>query len=70
MDSRDVIEGHLEALIAEGVLFSQPFERLVVADPEIHKMERSWRRFCGRRVRRTRTPSRNRTVYWTSRVPG
>ena len=40
MDSRDVIEGHLEALIAEGVLFSQPFERLVVADPEIHKMER------------------------------
>ena len=40
LDSRDVIEGHLEALIAEGVLFSQPFERLVVADPEIHKMER------------------------------
>ena len=33
LDSRDVIEGHLEALIAEGVLFSQPFERLVVADP-------------------------------------
>jgi exodeoxyribonuclease V alpha subunit len=40
MGSRDVIEGHLEGLIAEGVLFSQPFERLVVADPEIHKMER------------------------------
>ena len=40
LDSRDVIEGQLEALIAEGVLFSQPFERLVVADPEIHKMER------------------------------
>ena len=40
MDSRDVIEGHLEALIAEGVLFCQPFERLVVADPEIHRMER------------------------------
>jgi exodeoxyribonuclease V alpha subunit len=39
LDSRDVIEGHLEALIAEGVLFSQPFERLVVADPEIHRME-------------------------------
>jgi exodeoxyribonuclease V alpha subunit len=39
LDSRDVIEGHLEALIAEGVLLSQPFERLVVADPEIHRME-------------------------------
>ena len=39
MDSRDVIEGHLEGLIGEGALFSQPFERLVVADPEIHKME-------------------------------
>jgi len=34
-----VIEGHLEALIAEGRLLSQPFERLVVADPEIHRME-------------------------------
>lgn len=39
LDSREVIEGHLDALIAEGVLFSQPFERLVVADPEIHRME-------------------------------
>ncbi|MBZ5618931.1 MAG: AAA family ATPase [Acidobacteriia bacterium] len=39
LDSRDVIEGHLEALIAEGRLISQPFERLVVADPEIHRME-------------------------------
>ncbi len=39
LDSRDVIEGHLEALIAEGRLLSQPFERLVVADPEIHRME-------------------------------
>ena len=39
LDSRDVIEGHLEAQIAEGVLFSQPFERLVVSDPEIHRME-------------------------------
>ena len=39
LDSREVIEGHLEALIAEGRLFSQPFERLVVADPEIHRME-------------------------------
>ena len=39
LDSREVIEGHLEALIAEGVLVSQPFERLVVADPEIHRME-------------------------------
>ena len=40
LDSRDVIESHLEALIAEGLLISQPFERLVVADPEIHRMER------------------------------
>jgi exodeoxyribonuclease V alpha subunit len=39
LDSREVIEGHLEALIAEGRLVSQPFERLVVADPEIHRME-------------------------------
>ncbi|MCC6392622.1 MAG: AAA family ATPase [Bryobacterales bacterium] len=39
LDSREVIEGHLDALVAEGVLFSQPFERLVVADPEIHRME-------------------------------
>jgi exodeoxyribonuclease V alpha subunit len=39
IDSREVIEGHLEALIAEGHLISQPFERLVVADPEIHRME-------------------------------
>ncbi len=40
LDSRDVIERHLEALIAEGALVSHPFERLVVADPEIHRMER------------------------------
>ena len=39
LDSREVIEGHLEALIAEGRLVSQPFEQLVVADPEIHRME-------------------------------
>jgi exodeoxyribonuclease V alpha subunit len=39
LDSRDVIEGHLEALIDEGRLASQPFERLVVAEPEIHRME-------------------------------
>ncbi len=39
LDSREVIEGHLEALIIEGLLVSQPFERLVVADPEIHRME-------------------------------
>jgi exodeoxyribonuclease V alpha subunit len=40
LDSREVIEGYLEALIAEGHLVSQPFERLVVADPEIHRLER------------------------------
>ncbi len=40
LDSREVIERHLEALIAEGQLVSRPFERLVVADPEIYRMER------------------------------
>ncbi|MCZ2154733.1 MAG: AAA family ATPase [Bryobacterales bacterium] len=40
LDSRDVIERHLEALISESVLVCQPFERLVVADPEIQRMER------------------------------
>jgi exodeoxyribonuclease V alpha subunit len=39
LDSREVIEGHLESLIAGGLLISQPFERLVVGDPEIHRME-------------------------------
>ena len=39
LDSREVIERHLEALIAEGVLVMQDFERLVVADPAIHRME-------------------------------
>lgn len=39
LDSREVIEGHLEALLADGRLVSQSFERLVVADPEIHRME-------------------------------
>lgn len=39
LDSREVIEGHLEALLAEGLLVSHPFERLVVADREIHRME-------------------------------
>jgi len=40
LDSRDVIERHLEALIADERLTCHPFERLVVADPEIHRMER------------------------------
>jgi exodeoxyribonuclease V alpha subunit len=39
LDSRDVIETHLEAMISEVRLVSQAFERLVVADPEIHRME-------------------------------
>ena len=39
LDSREVIEGHLESLLREGVLVSAPFEQLVVADPEIHRME-------------------------------
>jgi hypothetical protein len=40
LDSREVIERHLEGMIAEGQLISQPFERLVVADPEIQRIER------------------------------
>jgi len=40
LDSRDVIEGHLEALVAEQKLVCLPFERLAVADPEVHRMER------------------------------
>ncbi len=40
LDSREVIEGHLESLVHEGALVCQPFERLVVADPEIQRMER------------------------------
>jgi exodeoxyribonuclease V alpha subunit len=39
LDSRELIEGHLEGLIADSTLVSQPFERLVVASPEIHRME-------------------------------
>ena len=39
LDSREMIEAHLEALITDGQLISQPFEQLVVADPEIHRME-------------------------------
>jgi exodeoxyribonuclease V alpha subunit len=39
LDSREVIETHLEALLTEGRLVSHAFERLVVADPEIHRME-------------------------------
>jgi exodeoxyribonuclease V alpha subunit len=39
LDSREVIEKHLEALVTEGALTCTPFERLVVADPSIHRME-------------------------------
>jgi len=39
LDSREIIEKHLESLLVEGALVSAPFERLVVADPEIHRME-------------------------------
>ncbi len=39
LDSREIIEKHLEALIADGKLVCQPFERLVVADPEMYQME-------------------------------
>jgi exodeoxyribonuclease V alpha subunit len=39
LDSREVIERHLEALIADAQLVCQPFAQLVVADPEICRME-------------------------------
>ena len=39
LDSREVIEQHLESLLREGLLVSAPFEQLVVADPEILRME-------------------------------
>jgi exodeoxyribonuclease V alpha subunit len=39
LESRDLIERQLEALIGENRLVCCPYERLVVADPEIHRME-------------------------------
>jgi exodeoxyribonuclease V alpha subunit len=39
LDSRELIEQHLEALIAAGQLVCQPYAQLVVADPEIYRME-------------------------------
>jgi exodeoxyribonuclease V alpha subunit len=39
LDSRQLIEAQLEALIAEQQLVCCPHERLVVADPAIHAME-------------------------------
>jgi exodeoxyribonuclease V alpha subunit len=39
LDSRDLIERQLEASIAEDHLVCCPYERLVVADPEIRRME-------------------------------
>ena len=40
LDSRELIEGHLEGLIREHELVSSPYEVLVVAKPEIEEMER------------------------------
>ena len=39
LDSRELIERQLEAIIGEKRLVCCPYERLVVADPEIHAME-------------------------------
>ena len=39
LESRDLIETQLEGLIGENHLLCCPYERLVVADPEIHEME-------------------------------
>lgn len=39
LDSRDLIKRQLEALIGESRLVCCPYERLVVADPELHRME-------------------------------
>lgn len=40
LDSRELIESHLEDLIREHELVSSPYEVLVVAKPEIEEMER------------------------------
>ncbi|HUE00634.1 MAG TPA: AAA family ATPase [Bryobacteraceae bacterium] len=40
LDSREMIERHLEALVREGELVTSPYECLVVAKPEIEEMER------------------------------
>jgi exodeoxyribonuclease V alpha subunit len=40
LDSREIIERHLEDLIREGELVASPYECLVVAKPEIECMER------------------------------
>jgi exodeoxyribonuclease V alpha subunit len=47
LDSREVIERHLEALIAEGQLVCQPYAQLVVADPEIYRMETELAKILG-----------------------
>ena len=39
LDSRDLIERQMESLIEENRLVCCPYERLVVADPELHRME-------------------------------
>jgi exodeoxyribonuclease V alpha subunit len=62
LDSREVIEGHLEAMIREGLLISQPFERLVVADPEIHRMERDLAGVLG--------TAHARSPHWIADVEG
>ena len=40
LDSREIIESHLEAMIAEGVLVQEVFECLAVGLPEMVRMER------------------------------
>lgn len=48
LDSREVIERHLESLIREGMLVEALFDRRVVADPQIHRMELGLAELLGR----------------------
>jgi exodeoxyribonuclease V alpha subunit len=56
LDSREMIERQLEQLIAEKILVCEPYARLVVADPGIHRMET----YLDIVFRRAREPNPNR----------
>ena len=63
LDSREMIERHLEDLIRENELAASPYERLVVAKPEIERMERdladAFRRAASRTHTSAMSPMRN-----------
>lgn len=61
LDSRDLIERQLESLIGENRLICCPYERLVVADPELHMMEEFLAGVFGR--------AWNRNPHWEDVIP-